>query len=39
MPVAAARAFADLPAVFALSGEAIASDPLSEVIRVECGGL
>ena len=39
MPVEAASAFADLPTVFALTGEAIARDPLSEVIRVECGGL
>jgi len=35
----AAQAFADLDAVFALEGEPIARDPLSEVIRVECGGL
>ena len=34
----AAQAFADLDAVFALTGERIASDPLSEVVRVEVGG-
>ncbi|NQD92581.1 heptose kinase, partial [Pseudomonas sp. CrR25] len=31
--------FADLDRVFALQGEFITRDPLSEVIRVECGGL
>ena len=36
---AAARAFADLDAVFALEGESIARDPLSQVIRVEIEGL
>ncbi|MBZ5757417.1 heptose kinase [Pseudomonas sp. S5(2021)] len=35
----AALALADLDAVFALQGELIAQDPLSEVIRVELGGL
>ena len=35
----AAHAFGDLDAVFALQGEPIARDPLSEVIRVECDGL
>ena len=35
----AARAFASLDAVFALQGEAITHDPLSDVIRVEFGGL
>ena len=39
LDAAAARAFADLDAVFALSGERIARDPLSEVIRVEIEGL
>ena len=34
----AARAFANLDSVFALEGEPIAQDPLSEVIRVERGG-
>lgn len=34
----AARAFANLDAVFALDGERIASDPLSEVIRVSIAG-
>ncbi|MDX5444673.1 MAG: heptose kinase [Zoogloeaceae bacterium] len=34
----AARAFPDLDAVFALKGRPIASDPLSDVIRVEVGG-
>jgi hypothetical protein len=34
----AALAFADLQAVFALQGERITSDLLSEVIRVECAG-
>jgi len=33
------QAFADLDSVFALAGEPIARDPLSEVIRVECSGL
>ncbi|MBK3866147.1 heptose kinase [Pseudomonas stutzeri] len=33
------QAFADLDSVFALAGEPITSDPLSEVIRVECAGL
>lgn len=36
---AAAQAFAGLDEVFALQGEPIARDPLSEVIRVEIGGL
>ncbi|MGE6527604.1 lipopolysaccharide kinase InaA family protein [Pseudomonas sp. NPDC077382] len=35
----AAEAFASLESVFALRGEPIARDPLSEVIRVERGGL
>lgn len=35
----AAEAFADLDSVFALEGEPITRDPLSEVIRVELGGL
>lgn len=35
----AAAAFASLERVFALDGERIASDPLSEVIRVSVGGL
>ena len=35
----AARAFATLDAVFALQGEAITRDPLSDVIRVEFDGL
>ncbi len=35
----AAHAFASLEAVFALEGEPIARDPLSEVIRVEYEGL
>lgn len=35
----AAAAFADLDSVFALTGEPIARDPLSEVIRVERAGL
>lgn len=34
----AARAFPDLDAVFALQGRRVASDPLSEVIRVEIEG-
>jgi hypothetical protein len=34
----AARAFASLEAVFALQGELITSDPLSNVIRVTLGG-
>lgn len=34
----AAERFASLDAVFRLEGERIASDPLSEVIRVTCGG-
>ena len=34
-----AAAFADLDAVFALQGECITRDPLSEVIRVECDGV
>jgi len=34
----AEHAFSSLEAVFALSGERIASDPLSEVIRVNIGG-
>lgn len=34
----AARAFASLEAVFALSGEPITRDPLSEVLRVSVGG-
>lgn len=34
----AKRAFANLETVFALSGEPIASDPLSEVFRVRIGG-
>lgn len=33
-----AHAFADLEAVFALEGERVASDPLSEVIRVNISG-
>lgn len=37
-PAPVARAFADLDAVFALSGERITRDPLSEVIRVEIEG-
>ncbi|HBX57102.1 MAG TPA: heptose kinase, partial [Pseudomonas sp.] len=32
-------AFVDLDAVFALQGERITQDPLSEVLRVECEGL
>lgn len=36
---AAREAFADLEQVFALDGEWIAGDPLSQVIRVERGGL
>lgn len=39
LDAAAARAFAGLDAVFALEGEPIARDPLSEVIRVEIEGL
>ncbi|WP_137818630.1 MULTISPECIES: lipopolysaccharide kinase InaA family protein [unclassified Pseudomonas] len=35
---ALAAAFADLDAVFALPGEHITRDPLSEVVRVECDG-
>lgn len=35
----AEQAFSSLERVFALEGELIASDPLSEVIRVECNGL
>ena len=35
----AAQAFRDLDTVFALQGEWIASDPLSEVLRVEFDGL
>lgn len=34
-----AAAFADLEAVFALQGERITRDPLSEVLRVECEGV
>ncbi|RJG14374.1 heptose kinase [Pseudomonas cavernicola] len=34
-----AAIFTDLDTVFALQGENITSDPLSEVIRVECQGL
>jgi serine/threonine-protein kinase RIO1 len=34
----AARAFATLEQVFALSGERVSSAPLSEVLRVECEG-
>jgi tRNA A-37 threonylcarbamoyl transferase component Bud32 len=34
-----AISFADLDAVFALQGEPITRDPLSEVIRVECEGV
>src|SRR5690606_1379380 len=34
----AARAFASLDAVFALQGEPITRDPLSDVIRVTLGG-
>lgn len=34
----AARAFASLDTVFALHGDPIASDPLSEVLRVSIGG-
>lgn len=37
--VGPAHAFASLETVFALEGEPIACDPLSEVIRVEYGGL
>ncbi|KFX71418.1 heptose kinase [Pseudomonas taeanensis MS-3] len=33
------KMFADLDAVFALQGELITRDPLSEVIRVECQGV
>jgi len=36
---AAREAFADLQRVFALEGEWIAGDPLSQVLRVERGGL
>lgn len=38
-PPSAAQAFESLDAVFALTGERIARDPLSEVIRVEVDGL
>ncbi|WP_324731983.1 lipopolysaccharide kinase InaA family protein [Pseudomonas paeninsulae] len=34
-----AAAFADLETVFALQGERITRDPLSEVLRVECEGV
>ena len=34
-----AATFVDLDAVFALQGEFITRDPLSEVVRVECDGL
>ncbi|MDR2032323.1 MAG: heptose kinase [Azoarcus sp.] len=33
-----ARAFASLDAVFALAGEIVSRDPLSEVVRVDVGG-
>jgi len=39
LEAAAVQAFASLDAVFALEGERISRDPLSDVIRVECGGV
>ncbi|MCQ4346317.1 lipopolysaccharide kinase InaA family protein [Pseudomonas stutzeri] len=39
LPEPARAAFADLDRVFALEGEWIASDPLSEVLRVEVAGV
>ncbi|MGH8434375.1 MAG: lipopolysaccharide kinase InaA family protein [Pseudomonas sp.] len=38
-PAELTAVFADLEAVFALQGESISSDPLSDVIRIECQGL
>lgn len=39
LPVAAREAFADLTRVFALEGERVASDQVSEVLRVRVAGL
>ena len=39
LPAALAADFADLDAVFALQGEPITRDPLSEVLRIERGGV
>lgn len=39
LPAAVAQRFSDLDAVFALEGEKITRDPLSEVLRVEVDGL
>lgn len=38
LPPAAARAFASLATVFALSGQRVAAAPMSEVIRIEIDG-
>ena len=39
LPLAAQQAFADLNRVFELKGQRVASDPLSQVLRVEVDGL